>query len=69
VSPDGLAAAAYLFVAACDASGFIREKALEQFRHYPGRLALAVSLIRSDDWVSEVKATAESLLHTLVAAP
>jgi hypothetical protein len=66
LSPDSAVAAAYLFVAACDANGFIREKALNQLRHYPGRVALAASLIRCDDWVPQVRSAAESLLRALV---
>lgn len=53
---------AYLFTAACDSSGFMREQALVTFRKFPGRLALVVALIRCDDWVRQVQAEAETLL-------
>lgn len=57
---------AYLFVMACDANGFIRERALDTFRHYPGRLALAVALIRCDDWVPQVRDAAFRLLDRMI---
>lgn len=53
---------AYLFTAACDSSGFMREQALVTFRKFPGRLALVAALIRCDDWVHQVQAEAETLL-------
>jgi hypothetical protein len=60
--------AAYLFVAACDASGFVRERALEVSRHYPSRLAVSAALIRCDDWVPEVRSAAIRLLDDLIVA-
>jgi len=46
---DEFFADAYLFVAACSPSGFIRERALDAFARYPGPLAFATGLIRSTD--------------------
>lgn len=68
ISSDREEAAAYLFVAACDASGFVRQRALEAFHHYPGRLAVSAALIRCDDWVSEVRIAAKKLLDAVVDA-
>src|SRR5262249_44031593 len=45
----------FLFVAACHASGFIRERAVNAFEDYPSRVALAIALIRCDDWVEPVQ--------------
>ena len=58
--------AAYLFVAACDASGFVRERSLDAFRHHPGDLAIAAALIRCDDWVPQVRTAAATLLAELI---
>lgn len=57
---------AYLFTAACDSNGFVREQALVSFRQFPGRLATAAALIRSDDWVKEVRVQAENLLDHII---
>jgi hypothetical protein len=59
--------AAYLFTAASDGNGFVREQALTSFVHVPGRLALVAALIRSDDWVKEVAGAAQNLLRKLLA--
>lgn len=59
---------AYLFVAACNANGFVREQALVALHQYPGKLPLAAALIRTDDWVSQVAASAERLLEHLLAS-
>jgi len=67
ISNDREGAAAYLFVAACDSSGFVRERALDALRHYPGQLAVSAALIRCDDWVSEVRSAARNLLDALLA--
>jgi hypothetical protein len=61
---DELFADAYLFVAACSPSGFIRERALDAFAHYPGPLAFAAGLIRSTDWVAQVKTAAIALVRS-----
>jgi HEAT repeat protein len=58
---------AYLFVAACNPNGFIREQALTAFQHYPGRLAMAAALIRCNDWVPQVQQAAIELLNRLIA--
>jgi hypothetical protein len=57
---------AYLFVAACNPNGFVREQALTAFRHYPGRLAIAAALIRCNDWVPQVQQAAVELLNRLI---
>ena len=62
VWPDSDAASRYLFVAASDGNGFIRQEALKQFRLYPSRLALAAALIRMTDWVPQVQTDSEALL-------
>jgi hypothetical protein len=59
---------AYLFTAACDSSGFMREQALVTFRKFPGRLSLVAALIRCDDWVRQVRAEAETLLKYCIDA-
>ena len=51
----------YLFVAACNANGYVRERALVAFRKYPGSLALVIALIRLDEWVPEVCGAAIAL--------
>lgn len=58
--------AAYLFVAACNPYGMLRERALIAFAHSPGRLALAAALIRCDDWVPQVQDAAVALLVGLL---
>jgi len=57
---------AYLFTAACNRNGFIRERALNAFGHYPDRLAVAAALIRCDDWVPPVQEAAVNLLIRLM---
>lgn len=58
--------AAFLFTAACQGNGFIRERAILAFEHYPGRLCLVAALIRCDDWVFPVQQAAVKLLLRLV---
>jgi hypothetical protein len=60
---------AYLFTAACNRNGFIRERALNAFGHYPDRLAVAAALIRCDDWVPPVQQAATHLLIRLLESP
>jgi hypothetical protein len=62
---DEALADAYLFVAACNPSGFVRERALMVFARYPGPLALAVGLIRSTDWVAQVRSEAILLVRRI----
>lgn len=57
---------AYLFTAACNPNGFMREQALFTFRQFPGRLALVAALIRCDDWVKQVHDEAGNLLKHCV---
>jgi hypothetical protein len=57
--------AAFLFTAACQGNGFIRERAILAFEHYPGRLALVAALIRCDDWAPPVQRAAVTLLVRL----
>ncbi len=56
---------AYLFVAACSPSGFVRERALDAFANYPGPLAFAAGLIRSTDWVTQVRTAAIALVRSI----
>jgi hypothetical protein len=49
---------AYLFTAACNRNGFIRQRALNAFDHFPDRLAVAAALIRCDGWVPPVQQAA-----------
>jgi hypothetical protein len=62
---DELFADAYLFVAACSSSGFIRERALDAFARYRGPLAFATGLIRSTDWVEQVRTAAIALVRSV----
>ncbi len=55
---------AYLFVAACNPNGFVREQAIARFAHYPAPLAFFVGLIRSTDWVTQVRSAAISLVKS-----
>lgn len=55
-------AAAYRFAAACGADGFERERALEVLGNLPRRLDLAAALIRSQDWVPQVRRAARDAL-------
>ena len=57
---------AYLFVASCAPSGVVRERAIMAFERYPGRLAVAAGLIRSTDWVAEVRSVALSLARAFI---
>jgi hypothetical protein len=66
---DADEAAACLFVAACNANGFVRQRALEELRHAPGPIPLVAALIRCDDWVPQVRLAAEALLRALMATP
>jgi hypothetical protein len=63
---DPMEGAAFLFTAACQGNGFIRERAILAFEHYPGRLSLVAALIRCDDWVLPVQQAAVTLLLRLV---
>jgi len=60
---DEEVADAFLFVAACNSDGYIRERALEAFSRYPGPLALAAGLIRYTDWVERVRSAARALVQ------
>ena len=64
--PEEAVADAYLFVAACDGDGFMRQKALIAFRRFPSRLAFAAGLIRSTDWVAEVRDAGISLVDVVL---
>ena len=57
---------AYLFVAACDGNGFIRENALIAFRKFPSALAFSAGLIRSADWVSQVSDAGVALVNDVL---
>lgn len=57
---------AYLFVASCARSGVVRERAIMAFARYPGPLAVAAGLIRSTDWVAEVRSVALSLARASI---
>lgn len=57
---------AYLFVVSCAPSGVVREQAIMAFARYPGALAVAAGLIRSTDWVAEVRAVAVSLARSFL---
>jgi hypothetical protein len=48
-----------LFLAACHSNGRIREHALELLPRFPGRMTLAVALIRCADWVPIVRGVAQ----------
>lgn len=61
-----LEAQACLFVSASYYDGYVREQALRDFAGYPGRLALAVALVRCDDWVEPIRREAERLLGRLL---
>lgn len=54
---------ACFFAAGCAGSGFLRQRSLSALRNFPGRLALALALIRCDDWVAPVRDEAQSLLR------
>ena len=56
---------AYLFVAACNSNGFVRERAVITLARYPGPLAFAAGLIRSADWVAQVRKAAISLVTSV----
>lgn len=55
-------AAAYRFAAASGADGFERQRALEVLGNPPRRLDLAAALIRSQDWVPQVRKAARDAL-------
>lgn len=55
-------ATAYRFTAACSRDGYVRQQALRDLRGDSSRLALAAGLIRSRDWVPEVRAEAAGLI-------
>lgn len=58
---------AFYFVASCNHSGHLRQRALENFGRYPGPLAMAAALLRCDDWVEPVRHKAQHLLLRLIA--
>jgi hypothetical protein len=68
--PDGTPreVAAFLFAHACAANGYPRQRALKALPAHPGRLALAAALIRTDDWVAEVRDSAGHALRALLPA-
>jgi hypothetical protein len=57
---------AMLFTLAGNGNGYTRQRALTLFPLQPDRLALAIALIRADDWVGAVRAVAERVLRTLL---
>lgn len=59
---------AQLFCVGCHADGRMRERALRLMRERQGRLAIALALIRCDDWVLQVRLCAEDTLRQIVAA-
>ena len=63
---DPMEGAAFLFTAACQSNGCIRERGILAFEHYPGRLSLVAALIRCDDWVLPVQQAAVTLLLHVV---
>jgi hypothetical protein len=65
-APEEAVADAYLFVAACNGDGFMRQKALIAFRRFPSRLAFAAGLIRSTDWVAAVRDAGISLVNVVL---
>jgi hypothetical protein len=65
--PDAAATDARLFCAGCHRDGRIRERALRLMRGRPGPLATALTLIRCDDWVPQVRVCAEEALQQIVA--
>lgn len=65
--PDAAAIDAQLFCAGCHRDGRIRERALRLMRKRPGPLATALTLIRCDDWVPQVRLCAEEALQQIIA--
>jgi hypothetical protein len=61
-------AAAYRFAAACSADGFVRQDALQEMIQ-PTRLDLAVAMIRSQDWVPQVRAAANDAMLEMLWSP
>lgn len=66
--PDEAAIDAQLFCAGCHRDGRVRERALRLMRDRPGSLTVALTLIRCDDWVPQVRVCAEEALQQIVAA-
>lgn len=66
--PDKTEIDAQLFCAGCHRDGRIRERALRLMRDRPGPLATALTLIRCDDWVPQVRMCAEEALQRIVAS-
>lgn len=64
--PDEAAIDAQLFCAGCHRDGRIRERALRLMRDRPGPLATALTLIRCDDWVLQVRLCAEEALQRIL---
>lgn len=61
-------AAAYRFAAACCADGFVRQEALREMTQ-PTRLDLAAAMIRTQDWVPQVRAAANDALLEMLWSP
>lgn len=61
-------AAAYRFAAACFADGFVRQDALREMTQ-PTRLDLAAAMIRTQDWVPQVRAAANDALLEMLWSP
>lgn len=59
---------AQLFCVGCHADGHLRERALRLARERPSRLAIALALIRCDDWVPQVRETAVETLRLQIEA-
>jgi hypothetical protein len=57
---------ALFFLAACHSNGRIREDTLELLPRFPGRLTLAVALIRSADWVPVIRGVAQQSVASLL---
>lgn len=58
----------FLLGAACHYNGYLREAAVRALRASPGRVALAVALLRCDDWVPQVRTEGDRLLEATIAA-
>lgn len=55
-------AVAYAFVASCSPSGYVRQDALREMRGPASRLAMVAAMIRSKDWVAQVRDEAADLM-------
>ena len=63
MSPPEEESDAQLFCIGCHADGHLRERALRLARERPRHLAIALALIRCDDWVKQVRETAQETLR------